>query len=549
MADALKRIGPAVLEAQRRWMTSTTPRQRWWVGMSFFGMLLITGGLAWLSTRVEWRPLYTDMDPRGAQQAAAELAAEKIPYQLDASETTVRVPATLIDKARLGLAAKGLPQSGRLGFELFDKPNWVGSEFDEQVNYQRALEGELERTISSIEAVQSARVHLVLPHDSLFQEQQRPAKASVVIKLARRGLSDAEAGSIRTLVSSAVDGLDPENVTLVDADGQSFFGQKDAQTQAAAYEQLLTERLMATLEPIAGRENIRASVNVDFDSSDQDDTQETYDPNGAVITSTERSDQGNGAGQPRPAGIPGTASNAPNGGGATTGATPAAAPPLFPPATSSSENSHQENNSYVVSKHTRHVVQGPGQVKRLTVAILVNDKLMTAGSGKVAERKFVSLSPEELNRVGELAKAAVGFDPARGDRIAVENITFADNAIPPPPTLLKRLAPRADQVSAAMWLLGPIAMFLLLFFFVFRPVGRSVQQQFAPSELSSGMEGRVVPENLTANLREALPDLTGVRPHSRARMLREAVGERMMQEPAPVVRLVKSWITDTGKSE
>lgn len=548
MPDALKQIGRAALEVKRRLMTSTTPRQRWWLGVSLLGVLAMTGGLVWLSLRVEWRDLYTDMDPRAAEQAATELAAEKIPYQLDAGGTTLRVPANLVDKARLGLAAKGLPQSGRMGFELFDKPNWVGSEFDEQVNYQRALEGELERTISSMGAVESARVHLVLPHDSLFQDQERPAKASVVIKLARRGLSDEEADSIRTLVASAVDGLDPNNVTLVDADGQFFFGQKDAQTQAAAYEQQLTERLIATLAPVAGEDNIRASVNVDFDNSNQDDTQETYDPNGAVASSTERSDESTGTGQPKAAGIPGAASNAPNGGGATNGA--AAAPkPLFPPTANPGEVSHQEDNTYLVSKRVRHIEEGPGEVKRLTVAILVNDQLVSTGSGKSAQTKFVPRSQEDLDRIETLAKDAVGFDPARGDQIAVENIAFADNTIPHPPPLLIRMLPRASQISAAMWLLGPMAIFLLLFFFVFRPVGRSFARQLGRPELAAARESRTLPENAIApSLNEALPETVSYRPVGRVQMLRESVAGRLAEQPEPVVRLVKSWIADAGKS-
>ena len=546
MPDALKRISQAALEAQRRWVSSATPRQRWWMGISLLGMLLMTGSLTWLSTRVDWRPLYTDMDARSAQQAATELAAEKIPYQLDASGTTLRVPANMVDKARLGLAAKGLPQSGRMGFELFDKPNWVGSEFDEHVNYQRALEGELERTIDGMAAVESAHVHLVLPHDSLFQDEQRPAKASVVLKLSRRGLMDAQAQAIRTLVASAVDGLDPNNVTLVDADGQAFFGQKDSQTEAAAYEQQLTDRLLATLEPIAGSNNIRTSVNIDFDQTSQDDTQETYDPNGAVMTSTQRSGQGETANQRKAIGIPGTASNAPNGGGATNGAASPAAP-LFPSAPGAGTGSYQEDNNYAVSKRTRHVVQGPGEVKRLTIAILVNDRLVPTYSGKKLEMKFVSLSPDELARIGELAKAAVGFDAARGDRIAVENIAFADNAAAPPPTLLKRLVPRASQVSSAMWLLGPMAMFLILFFFVFRPLGRSMQRQLGRTTLSSGVDAKAFAENLAANLDEQLPNSSAGRHVSRGRLLRDAVREQMIQEPTPVVRLVKSWIIDTGK--
>jgi flagellar M-ring protein FliF len=547
MPEALKRITEAGLQFKRLFFSRTTPLQRWWMGAALAGALAMFGGLMFLSTRTEWRVLYSNLDPRDAQQAATELATEKVPYQFDADGTTLRVPAQFVDKARLGLAAKGLPQSGRLGFELFDKPNWVGSEFDEKVNYQRALEGELEHTISTMGSIQSARVHLVLPHDSLFESEQRLAKASVVIKLTRRSLPDTEADSIRTLVASAVDGLDPNNVTLVDADGHVSFGEKDARTQAALYEQQLEDRLMATLEPVAGRDNIRASVHVDYDSSSQEETQEIYDPKGTVMASTQRSDQSTGAGQPKPAGIPGTASNAPNAGGASNGSTPPNPLPLFPQQTTTGESSHQENTSFLASKSTRHVVQGPGQVKRLNVAILVNDKLVTMGSGKDVTMKFVSRNPEELKRMEQLAKAAVGVDTSRGDQIAIENIAFADNTIPKPPTLVDRFMPRKDHVIAVSWLVGPIVLFLLLFFFVFRPAGRHIAQQVARAELSAPAETAALPESRTTPaLDESAPELRGLRPPTRAQLLRASVAEQLAQEPAPVVRLVKSWITETG---
>src|ERR1700722_15930119 len=207
MPDALKRMQRALLDAQQWLAKSTTPMQRRLMGLALAGMLIMTVGLMWLSSRVEWSTLYTNMDAREAQQAAAELVAAKIPYQLDADGTTLRVPITQLDKARLDLAAKGLPQSGRLGFELFDKPNWVGSEFDEKVNYQRALEGELEHTIATIGAVRSARVHLVLPKESLFSSEQAPAKASVVLKLKSASLGHEQVESIRNLVAGAVEGL------------------------------------------------------------------------------------------------------------------------------------------------------------------------------------------------------------------------------------------------------------------------------------------------------------------------------------------------------
>src|ERR1700761_8135752 len=221
MPDGLKRMQRALLDAQQWLAKSTTPMQRRLMGLALAGMLLMTVGLMWLSSRVEWATLYTNMDAREAQQAAAELVTDKIPYQLDADGSTLRVPVTQLDKARLDLAAKGLPQSGRLGFELFDKPNWVGSEFDEKVNYQRALEGELEHTIGSLESVRSARVHIVLPKQGAFASEDQPAKASAVLKLRRANLPHDQSDAIRNLIAGSVEGLKPEGITLVDADGRT----------------------------------------------------------------------------------------------------------------------------------------------------------------------------------------------------------------------------------------------------------------------------------------------------------------------------------------
>ena len=295
-----------------------SPGQRLWGGISAGAVLLAVVGLLWYAARPDWRILYAGLDPQDAREMAAELTAAGVPFDVSPDGATLKVPAENLDKARLATTAKGGPKSGRMGFELFDKPNWIGSEFDEKVNYQRALEGELEHTIDTMGSIQSARVHLTMPHDSLFSEQQRDAKASVVLKLKHRSLSDEEADSIRNLVASAVDDLRPENVILADADGHSVLGRKSASAEAEAHEQALAEKLIETLEPVAGAGNVRASVNVDYDTSASDETDESYDPNNVVTLSMQKSQQTSAA-QPAAAGVPGTASNAPN-----------TQPPLFP---------------------------------------------------------------------------------------------------------------------------------------------------------------------------------------------------------------------------
>ncbi len=220
-----------------------SPAQKSWLGASVVALLACIALFSWIMLKPSLRVLYAGLDPQDTRELASELTTGGIPFDVSPDGTTLKVPADVLDKARLLTTAKGGPKSGRLGFELFDKPNWVGSEFDEKVNFQRALEGELEHTISSLGSVQSAHVHVVLPHESLFSDQERKAKASVVLKLKRRSLSDGEADAIRNLVASAVDGLSAADVVLVDADGRTPLGPKSAQASQADHEQMLADRL------------------------------------------------------------------------------------------------------------------------------------------------------------------------------------------------------------------------------------------------------------------------------------------------------------------
>src|ERR1700756_3175088 len=249
------------------------------------------GIFASLVMQPSWRVLYAHLDPADARELADELTAAKIPFDVTPDGTTLRVPADQLDKARLETAAKGDPKSGRLGFELFDKPNWVGSEFDERVNYQRALEGELEHTIGTLGIVKSARVHLVLPQASLFAAEEKAAKASVVLKLKRASLDPEQADAIRSLVAGSVENLSIDQVTLVDADGRVNFKQRSSNAAEADAEQAMEAKLVAMLEPLAGRDNVRATVNVSYDEGSEERTDEVYDPNQTATLTMQKSEQ------------------------------------------------------------------------------------------------------------------------------------------------------------------------------------------------------------------------------------------------------------------
>src|SRR5580698_672450 len=317
----------AMFSTMRERLMAMPAQKRTWLVASAVFLAAMCAAMVWFAGRPDWRILFTGLDGKDAQQVAQELAAAGIPYQTTNDGEGIQVPAEMLDKARMEVAAKGMPQTGRLGFELFDKPNWVGSEFDERVNYQRALEGELEHTIGTLGVVKSARVHLVLPQASLFSSEEKTAKASVVLKLKRASVDPEQADAIRSLVAGSVENLSVDQVTLVDADGRVNFKQRASNAAEADMEQAIEAKLVAMLEPLAGRDNVRATVNVSYDEGSEERTDEVYDPSETATLTMHKSEQVS-AGRGVPSGVPGTASNSPGAApeGAVAGSQAAAAP-------------------------------------------------------------------------------------------------------------------------------------------------------------------------------------------------------------------------------
>jgi flagellar M-ring protein FliF len=505
------------------------PRQRGWAVVT--GMLLagLAGFLLWYALGPDWRVLYSDLDSDDARQVSGELTAAQIPFEVAESGGVLRVPAAQLDKARLATSAKGGVKSGRMGFELFDKPNWVGSEFDEQVNYQRALEGELEHTVGSLSDVESARVHLVMAHDSLFRDQDRPAKASVVLKLRHRTLADGEPEAIRNLVASAVDGLTPDRVVLVDAAGHLPLGPKTPDGLRLTAEQALEEKLVATLEPVTGAGNVRASVSLDYDPTAAEQTDETYDPEKTATLSMQRTEQTSGP-QPVAAGIPGTASNAPN----------TQALPVYPHESTAPESAKSESSTYGVSKSVRHTAEAPGRLRRLTAAIVVNDRQVQAAT-KNKSAVWQPRSPDELRTLTALAQAAVGFDTQRGDVVTVQDLSFDENRVqeaPSPATRALRQAENSPElVKYAVVLIG----ILLVMGFGVRPAlkrvagatpmpvrnhGKELPAVAAPQQAALGAVEATAPDPERLRAQEIFDQVTGA----------------VKRQPAQSSRLLQSWI-------
>jgi flagellar M-ring protein FliF len=510
-----------------RW-AQMQPAQRRWGLVAALLMVGLIGGLFWYGMRTDWRILYADLDPEDLRQAGQVLLQAQIPFEPTPNGAGILVPAAQLDKARLLTAAKGM-KTGRLGFEIFDKPNWVGSEFDEQVNFQRALEGELEHTVGSLSDVESAQVHLVMPHDSLFRESERPAKASVVLKLRHRSLGDGEPEAIRNLVASAVDGLTPDHVVLVDAAGHLPLGPKTAEAMQLSAEQALEEKLIATLEPVTGAGNVRASVTLDYDPAATEETQENYDPDQTVTLSMQRTEQSSGP-QPVAAGVPGSASNAPN----------SQALPVYPQQTTAPQTAKSESGTYAATKTVRHTVENPGRLRRMTAAIVVNDRLaQPAAKGKSAQ--WQPRSAEELHNLTALAQAAVGFDGSRGDLLQVEDLAFEENRLQQPVTLPAQLLATAEASPVVVKYAALLAGLLLVVAFGVRPAlvrarTGAVPKQAATKELPGQAEA-TEPRVLRP------PEPVEVDPE-RLRMqdIFEQVTGHLKREPTQSSRLLQSWI-------
>ncbi|MGA7560248.1 MAG: flagellar basal-body MS-ring/collar protein FliF [Terriglobales bacterium] len=537
-------------------------------GLSLQQKALLAGGVAavgltlWLFvTLLDHKNvvLYSGLKPQDAQSMGSRLAAKNIPYEISADGASVLVPSDKIDAARLETAAQGLPRNARLGFELFDTPNWAGSDFSEKVNYQRALEGELERTLQTLNEVEAVRVHLVLPRESLFSEQEHLSKAAVIVKTKGGTLSREAQQAIPQLVASAVDGLRPENVTVVDADtAMSFLARRGPSGQASFdSDEELAAAAVHAIEPVVGAEHVRASVHVDYDLSSSEDTSETYDPKAAATLAQQHSEELAGGGNP--AGVPGVASNVPGSTAALTPAAPSAASTALggnastsgaTPSVSSAfaaldtQSSKSDSSTFAVSKNIRHVLNPAGRVRRLTASVLIDDATETKqengkpSTGAVRRKR----TPEEMTAIEKLARAAIGIDDQRGDLLAVENLSFQTAPVEAPevPGKLDKYRLLILPWVGVLRYVGITLLFLLVYALVLNPVKKHAIAAF-----------KQIPANLThplaaasASAMASLELPRGSEEAKRAGTMKKELADKIKAEPAAASRLVQTWIRD-----
>jgi flagellar M-ring protein FliF len=514
-------------------------------GLTLNQRLLLAGGAAlvaatlWVFVVLLGQPkyvtLYSGLRPEEAQNLASRLAARNIAHQVSPDGGSILVPEDKVDASRLETAAAGLPRSARMGFELFDTPNWAGSDFTEKVNYQRALEGELERTLGTLSEVEAVRVHLVMPEESLFTEQQHEAKAAVIVKTRGGRLSEEAQQAIPQLVASAVDRLRPENVTVVDADSNTplLHNRDGASGHAYALEEELSKTLVQTLEPVVGAGHVRASVHVEYDLGTSEDTEETYDPKTSVTLTQQHSEENASGGAP--AGVPGTASNVPSG-----------TPPPVAASASEQSSSRSDATTYAVSKSLHHSMEPAGRVRRIAAAVLVDDAVeISDQNGKpVTTRR--KRTDDEMKQIEQLARAALGVDSQRGDVLAVENLSFQQ---PPPepvpmPTKMERARHLIEPWSWALRYLGLGCLFLVVYWLVLRPVTRQVLT--ALRELPGRLRAPLVPADARGAALGSGTMLGAEGEGSRAANLKRLLSEKVKAEPEAASRLIQGWVQEEG---
>jgi flagellar M-ring protein FliF len=430
------------------------------------------------SGKSEFQPLYAQLDAEDASGILSRLREQKIPYRIASNGSTVMIPQEQIYEVRMQLASEGLPRGGGVGFEIFDNTKLGMTAFAQNVNYQRALQGELARTINQISEIESSRVHVVMTEKSLFVDQEEPASASVVLKLrSGKWLSQSQIDGILHLVSSSVARLSPENVTIVDSKGKLLAGIKDPSSFGSLssdqldyqdrVEKALENRIRTMLEMALGENKAIVRLSCAFDFKKQERTEEHYLPDNRVIRSEQQLNEMTVDPSATPQGIPGVRSNLP-GDPAATGQT----------RTTDSSRAHEKNDrtvNYEIGKVISHIKEPVGEMTRVSVAVLVDGTYKRVeNSGAEVEWQYVARTPEEMQKFESIVKRAVNFDSERGDKVDIVNIPFETT----------KLAATETQVVEEGWMdllkkyqpylkYGFLSLFLILsFMFFVKPLVR-----------------------------------------------------------------------------
>lgn len=504
---------------------------------------ILVGAWIWESTP-DYRVLYSNLSDKDGGAIIASLQQMNVPYKFAEGGAALLVPASQVNEARLKLAAQGLPKGSLVGFELLDNEKFGTSQFQEQVNYQRGLEGELARTIQSLSSVQAARVHLAIPKPSVFVRDQEKPSASVLLNLyPGKSLDQGQVSSIAHLVSSSVPDLSAKNVTIVDQNGNLLSQPVDALMNSGmdpgqlkflqATERSYIKRIEDILTPVVGADNVRAQVTADLDFSQVENTSETYrpnqDPGKAAIRSQQISETTSNS-QQRASGVPGSLSNQPP---APVSAPVAAPVPSKPTSTSGNSSNTQRDSTtnYELDKTIQHVKDPVGNIKRLSAAVVVNYVRTVDAKKKVS---YKPLSPREIAQITDLVKETMGYNAARGDTLNIVNTAFTspETVVIPPipwwkqPEIISLLTAIAKNLAIA-------AVVGYLIFGVIRPAMKNVKLQASEVAAAEAAAAAAEPHH-------HVPTMMPVKNEAESA---EAARELARQNPQLVANVIKGWVS------
>lgn len=514
------------------------------------GVAVFLGALAFLvyaANRTDYTMLYSGLSQSDMGEVAQALKAKKIPYRI--SEGSVEVPREQLYETRLGLAADGIPKGAGAGFEIFDEQKLGSTEFVQKINYQRALQGELARTINGMSEVQESRVHLVLPEESLFKEDNKPPSAAVVLKL-RQGarIEQRQLQGIVNLVAATVRGLEEDRISIISTDGQVLFKKNSpdqtmqmSQTQLerkGRMEEDVRQKVQSMLEQVIGPRKVLARVALDLDFNQVQIAEETFNPDSAVIRSQQRSTESSDGKELSARGNPdvpinleakllqnspqGEANNSGGGGGGAKG---------------KQFNRQREVVNYEINKISRQIVQMPGSVKKMSVAVIVDGQYeMKPGQDGKPKQTYVARSVEEMKSLEDLVKKAVGYSETRGDQITVSNIPFASDLAGS--EMVKAENQYLQLFKSYQKILMNIALIVLVLIFVIRPfmkrfqqVSKEIQQLPSPA----GTETSAIDDPISAFLLEQPNHKLSLRSQSSA---------LVKYNPDKATEIIRSWLKD-----
>lgn len=532
--DVLKKLGPQKLMALGAVALAL---------MAFFAFIIMRVTAPTMTT------LFTDMTLQDSTAVARELDQRGIKYEIRNDGGTVMVPKDNVLRLRMDLASKGLPQGGGVGYEIFDKSDSMSTtSFVQNVNQLRALEGELSRTIRSLDRVQNARVHLALPEKQLFQRDKKEARASIVLKV-RGDLEAGQVRAIRHLVATAVEGLKPDRVSVVDEAGRLLAdGSGDSQdgTIAAAekqqgFERRVRQQVEEIVASVVGRGRARVQVAAEMDFNRVQQTQESFDPESRVVRSTQTRNENNVSNEARDGQV--TVNNE----------LPGANGQNANSANREASQKNEETVNYEISKTVRTEVIEGGRVKRLSVAVLVDGNYNRGANG---QPEYQSRAPDELERINALVRSAIGFDQRRGDTIEVINLRFAEA----PPvidlkelTMFERLFTFSKDDTFRMLELGVLGLVtIFVFLFVIRPLMATISapEKAAKTVVVQGPNGQTVTVAAPAVLTgpetpptdtEKMIEMSQINGAIQARSI-EKVGEVASKNPQETVAILRQWV-------